>query len=108
MRRNNFRDEQEAVDLAKTFLESPIRRLFEATAVTRTITFTLYTGWLNTVFRDANEQMKQRNEWARLEQGNMSIMDFVSYIVRLGARIVPAKTYSEMKEAFRINMHSRI
>ena len=106
--RNVWSDETEAVQLAQTFLSNSIRQLFEATAADETRTMDSYLKWLNNCFRDSNEQTKYRNHWAQMVQGQQSIMDFVADLVKLGAKIIPAKTSQEIKEALRIGMDSRI
>lgn len=102
-RRDVWESEEDAVKLAATFLSSSVRSLFEATA-SNVATMSQYTTWLNNCFRDSNEQTKYKDHWANMTQGSMSVMEFVTEIIKLGAKIRPTKTPSEMKEAFRIGI----
>ena len=67
-----------------------------------------YLAWLRRTFKDNNEQYHLRDEWQATVQGHRTVLEYASDLIYLAARIVPAKSQSEIKEHFRAGLSQRL
>lgn len=105
--RGGWQDEEEAVRACATYLTGKVHRMFEVTGKT-VRTMADYRRWLNNCFRDSNEQTNYRDQWAELTQRGRTVIDFVTELLWLGAKIEPPKSQAEIKEQFRTGLDNSI
>jgi hypothetical protein len=105
--RHSWQDEGEMIDQAATYLTGKMARIFSHRRA-EIHTFPEYIEWLQSMFKDRNEQSKLRDEWQALVQGSNSVHEYVSDLEYLASRITPAKGLEEKKEHFRAGLNATI
>ena len=105
--RNHWTSEREAVEQAATYLTGRMHRIYQLQNATL-LTMTQYIEWLRRTFKDNNEQYHLRDEWQATVQGHRTVLEYASDLIYLAARIVPAKSQSEIKEHFRAGLSQRL
>jgi hypothetical protein len=71
-------------------------------------TMSQYIDWPRRTFKDNNEQYHLHDDWQATIQGNCTVLKYASDLIYLAARIVLAKSETEIKEHFRAGLFSRL
>jgi Zinc knuckle len=105
--RGHWTSEREAVEQAATFLTGKMHRIYSLQNAPLQ-TMTQYVEWLQSTFRDNNEQYHLRDEWQATIQGRRTVLEYASDLIYLAARIVPTKSEAEIKEHFRAGLSPQL